>query len=412
MFDPFAKALSALNANSLAISVTGDNLTNLNTTAFKASRVEFTDLVTQFVTDGLEVGAGVGRPSTHRQYLQGALETTGNGLDAAIQGNGFFVVRDGAGSQLFTRSGNFTTDSVGNLTTLSGDRVQGWMAVNGVLSASGPVEDIVLPTSQLLTPTPTNEVTLRLNLNANEPVGTAFSAPLAVYDSLGATHVLTFSFTKSTSTDWDYDVLIPGEDLASGTPGTPSSLTNGTITFGPDGLVFAPAPPGNVPIAVSGLANGAADLAIDWNMFTPTSESLLTQYAQQSAVSSVDQNGEPAAQMIDIEVVTGGMLIARFTGGRQQAIAQLAVASIANPGSLASAGGNNFRLTSKSATPAIGPSGTGGRGEIKGASLESSTVDIASEFTKLIRYQRSYQAAAKLVTAADEITQETLNLKR
>lgn len=411
MFDPFATALSALNANAVAISVTGDNLANLNTTAFKGSRVSFDDLVTQFVTEGLEIGAGVGRPSTSRQYIQGAVEVTGNGLDAAIQGNGFFIVNDGSDSQLFTRSGGFTTDSVGNMVTTAGHNVQGWTAVNGVVAATGPIGDILLPTSGLLSPLPTTQIALRLNLDASQAAGATFSVPAEVVDSLGATHVVTFTFTKTSATDWDYDISIPGEDLTSGTLGTPSSLTTGTISFGPDGMVSAPAAPGLVPIAVAGLTNGAADLAIDWSLFTGP-QSMLTQFAQQSAVSSVSQDGEVPAEMINLEIIEGGLVVARFTGGREQVVAQVAIAAIANPGSLASAGNNAFRLTSKSAAPAIGPAGTGGRGEVRGAALESSTVDIASEFTHLIRYQRAYQANSRVVTTADEIAQETLNLKR
>jgi flagellar hook protein FlgE len=411
MFDPFATALSALNANAVAISVTGDNLANLNTTAFKGSRVTFDDLVTQFVTEGLEIGAGVGRPSTSRQYIQGAVEVTGSGLDAALQGNGFFIVNDGADSQLFTRSGGFTTDSVGNLVTSAGHNVQGWTAVNGVVAATGPIDDIVLPTSGLLSPLPTTEISMRLNLDASQAVGATFAVPAQVVDSLGATHVVTFTFTKTSATDWDYDITVPGEDIAAGTPGTPISVNNGAVSFGPDGMVAAPAAPGLVPIAIGGLNNGAADLAVDWSLFTGT-QSMLTQFAQQSAVSSVTQDGEVPAEMINLEIIEGGIIVARFTGGREQIVAQLAIAAIANPGSLASAGNNAFRLTSKSAAPAIGPAGTGGRGEVRGAALESSTVDIASEFTHLIRYQRAYQANSRVVTTADEIAQETLNLKR
>ncbi|MEX2301127.1 MAG: flagellar hook protein FlgE [Bryobacterales bacterium] len=411
MFDPFSTALSALNANAAAISVTGDNLANLNTVAFKGSRVSFDDLVTQFVTEGLEIGAGVGRPSTSRQYIQGAVEVTGTGLDAALQGNGFFVVRDASDSQLFTRSGNFTTDATGNLVTRGGHNVQGWAAVNGTVTPTGPISDIVLPTSGLLPPIATTEISMRLNLDASAAAGAAFSVPAEIVDSLGATHIVTFNFTKTSATDWDYDVMIPGEDLTSGTAGTPSSLATGTITFGPDGQITAPAAPGITPVAITGFTNGAADVAMDWNLFNGT-DSMLTQFSQQSAVSSVSQNGEVPAEMINLEITQGGLVVARFTGGREQVVAQLAVAAIANPGSMASAGNNSFRLTSKSAAPAIGPAGTGGRGDVRGAALESSTVDIASEFTRLIRYQRAYQANSRVVTTADEIAQETLNLKR
>ena len=194
MFDPFATALSALNANAVAISVTGDNLANLNTTAFKGSRVSFDDLVTQFVSEGLEIGAGVGRPSTNRQYIQGAVEVTGSGMDAAIQGNGFFIVNDGSDSQLFTRSGNFTTDSVGNLVTMAGHNVQGWTAVNGVVTPTGPIGDIMLPTSGLLAPIPSTQISMRMNLDASQAAGATFSVPAQVVDSLGATHIVTFTF--------------------------------------------------------------------------------------------------------------------------------------------------------------------------------------------------------------------------
>jgi flagellar hook protein FlgE len=411
MFDPFSTALSALNANAAAISVTGDNLANLNTIGFKGSRVTFDDLVTQFVSEGLEIGAGVGRPSTSRQYIQGAVEVTGTGLDAAIQGNGFFIINDGADSQLFTRSGNFTTDADGNLVTVAGDNVQGWTAVNGVVTPTGPISDIVLPTSGLLTPIATTQMSLQLNLDASGAPGATFSVPAEIVDSLGATHVVTYTFTKTSPTDWDFDVTIPGADLTSGTPGTPSSVTNGTISFGPNGQITSAAPPDVVPIAITGFTNGAADLTMDWNLFSGN-DSLLTQFSQQSAVSSVSQDGEVPAEMINLEITQGGLVVARFTGGREQVVAQLAVASIPNPGTMASAGNNAFRLTSKSAAPAIGPAGTGGRGQVRGAALESSTVDIASEFTHLIRYQRAYQANSRVVTTADEIAQETLNLKR
>jgi flagellar hook protein FlgE len=252
---------------------------------------------------------------------------------------------------------------------------------------------------------------MRLNLDASAAAGAAFSVPAEIVDSLGATHIVTFNFTKTSATDWDYDVMIPGEDLTSGTAGTPSSLTTGTISFGPDGQITTPAAPGITPVAITGFTNGAADVAMDWNLFNGT-DSMLTQFSQQSAVSSVSQDGEVPAEMINLEITQGGLVVARFTGGREQVVAQLAVAAIANPGSMASAGNNSFRLTSKSAAPAIGPAGTGGRGDVRGAALESSTVDIASEFTHLIRYQRAYQANSRVVTTADEIAQETLNLKR
>src|SRR5450432_2588236 len=124
MFTSFSTALSALNATSTAIDVTGNNLANLNTPGFKASQVAFRDLVTQSLGAGLgdtQVGFGTGTPLTVRQFTQGALQTSGGLLDAAVQGDGFFVVENAAHNQLYTRAGNFQTDMDGNLLTDTGD---------------------------------------------------------------------------------------------------------------------------------------------------------------------------------------------------------------------------------------------------------------------------------------------------
>ena len=412
MFSAFSTAISALNANSTALSVAGDNLANLNTTGFKASRTTFGDLVSQFATEGLEVGAGVGKPTTQRQFVQGSIESTGNALDASVQGSGFFVVRDSTNYTLFTRAGNFIVDSTGRLLTTSGERVQGWMGTNGVVNPSGPIQDILLPASGLLPPVPTTEVSVRMNLDASAAAGANFAVPAQVVDSLGETHTLTLSFTKASATDWDYEVTIPGEDLAAGTPGTPTVLTNGTVSFGPDGLLTAPAPPGMVSLSITGLANSAADSTVDWQLFDATSASMLTHFAQPSAVSSSSGDGTTAATLSSVQIVDGGLLMARFTNGVEQPVGMLAIAAIANPESMISEGNNNYRLTSTTASPAIGAGGTGGRGEVRGSTLESSTADIAQEFTNLIRFQRAYQANSRVVSTVDEVTQETLNLKR
>src|SRR5579863_3587440 len=143
----FSTALSALSAFSTAISVTGNNLANLNTVGFKTSEVSFHDLVTQSISAGLgntQVGFGVGTPTTAALYTQGALQTTGGPLDAAIQGDGFFLVEGPEGSTEYTRAGNFQTDSSGNLETATGQQVQGWTQTNGVLDTNGPPSAITI----------------------------------------------------------------------------------------------------------------------------------------------------------------------------------------------------------------------------------------------------------------------------
>jgi flagellar hook protein FlgE len=412
----FSVALSGLNADTLALDVVGNNLANLNTTGFKGSSISFQDLVSQSIANGMaQVGQGVGLPITSRNFTQGSIQLASGSYNAAIQGNGFFQVKNAAGNSLYTRAGDFHLDATGNLVTATGDRVQGWSAVNGVVSTTGATGDITVPASSLQTPTPTSNFSLNLNLNSaagiTGPTST-FSAPIQVVDSLGQTHTLTMTFTKTAANAWTYDIGIPGEDLASGTAGSPTSVGNGTLTFDANGKLTAPAPPDPVAVTVTGLADGASDLAVNWNIFNADQSSNITQFAQTSALSGSSQDGLTAAQVTQVAIADGGLIVANYSNGTKMVVGQLALASIANPESMIAVGNNNFELGVETATPAMGASGTGNRGTIEAGALESSTVDIAQEFTNLIVYQRSYQANSRVITTLDELTQDLLSMKR
>ena len=418
-FTSFSAALSALSANTTAIDVVGNNLANLSTTGFKASTVSFQDLVTESLGAGLgetQVGFGVGTPLTTREFNQGALQSTGGVDDAAIQGGGFFILSDPTGAQEFTRAGNFNVDANGNLLSASGASVQGWTTVNGVLDTNGPISDIKVPIGTLQPPVATTQFSASMNLNASATVGSTnatFSTPVTVYDSLGTSHVLTATFTETAGGTWNYSVSIPGEDLTSGTAGTPTVLTTGTVNFDQNGtLITPPATAGPVAVTATGLTDGAADLNLNWNLYDANQQPLLTQFAQNSAVSSISQNGQAAAQLVNVGIANGGQILANYSNGQQAVVGQLALASIVNPSSLLAVGNNNYEASSITAQPAIGIPDTGGRGQILGGQLESSTVDIATEFTNLIVYQRGYEANAKVVNTADQLSQDTINLIR
>ena len=411
MFTAFSTALSALNADSTAISVVGNNLANLNTTGFKDSEVSFHGLVTQSIGAGLgqtQVGFGVGTPVTMRQFSQGAIQSTGAPLDAAIQGNGFFVVTAPSGQQEFTRGGNFQVNSQGDLTTSTGEMVQGWTINNGVLNTNGPTSNINVPSGSLQTPRPTANTSTSLNLNASSPAGTTFSTSMTVYDSLGTGHVVTYSFTKSsTANQWNYSVSFPNGDLtAAGTPAT------GTLTFDSNGSLISPATTDPQPVLqATGLADGASDMNVTWNLYNGTTP-LITQYAQPSATSGLTQDGAAAANLTSVGIANSGQIVAQYSNGQQVIVGQMAMANIPNPQSLISAGDNDYVLGADTAIPAIGLPGTGGRGTVLGGSIEASTVDIATEFTNLIVYQRSYEANARMVTTIDQLSQDTIALKQ
>jgi flagellar hook protein FlgE len=310
-------------------------------------------------------------------------------------------------------------DLSGNLLTNTGERVQGWTTIDsttGAVNTSGPISDIVVPVGALQTPVVTSQFTVDLNLDASAAEGTssAFSTPMEVFDSLGGSHVLTINFQKTGPNQWQYDITIPGQDLSDGTAGTPSSITGatGTMTFGPDGRMTDPAAGSPIEFTIAGLANGASDVQISWDLYRANGGGRITQYGQPSAVSANAQNGSPAAQLVRVGLSDGGKILAQFSNGQQTMVGQVAMASVRNPESLIAVGNNNFQLSARSATPAIGVPGTGGRGTIIGGAIEYSTVDIAREFTNLIVLQRGYQANSRVITTVDELSQDTINLKR
>ncbi len=421
MFTSFSTALSALNADSTAIDVVGNDLANLNTPGYKATELCFSDLVTQSLGAGLgatQVGFGVAQPITEAQYSQqGAIQTSGGLVDAAIQGDGFFVVQDSSGNSLYTRAGNFQTDKSGNLTTAAGDFVQGWTTVDpttGQVDTNGAVSNIVVPVGTLKPPVATTQITASINLNASSAADATsdFSMPIPVYDSLGDSHVLTLNFQNTGGNTWSYQATIPGADISGGTAGTPFDISgaSGTLTFDSSGDLTSPAAGSPIAFTIPGLTDGASDMNISWNPYNSAGSSTITQFGQPSAYSATTQNGSAAVQLEQVGIGTGGQILAEYTNGSQVVVGQVALASISNPATLIAAGSNNLQLSSLTGNPAVGMPGTGGRGTIVGGSVEASTVDIATEFTNLIVYQRAYEANAHVVTTADQLSQDTINL--
>ncbi len=403
-------ALSGLNADSSAINVIGNDLANLNTTGYKASEVDFSDLMSQSIGVGgitNQVGLGVATPVVVPQYTQGSIQTTGGPTDAAIEGNGFFMVQGQNNQTLYTRDGSFEVNATGQLVTATGQNVLGWSAVNGTVNPSGAVGALSVPLGATIPATATTSMNLALNLNSQAATGATFSAPVQVIDSQGASHTLTVTFTNAGQNSWNYAVTIPANDLASG--GNPSIAT-GTMTFDANGNLSSPAAAQDPQtLNVTGLADGASDLTINWNLYSNNAPTI-TQVAEASGVSGTTQNGFAAGQISNVALQNGGLLVASYSNGQQLTVGQLAMASITNPDSLTSAGNNDLAATATTGTPSVGAAGTGSLGQIASGALESSTVDIAQEFTNLLTFQRSYQANSRVITTMDELTQETINL--
>jgi flagellar hook protein FlgE len=418
MFNVFSTALSALDATSTAIDVVGNNLANMDTTGFKGSDMAFSDLISQSIGDngGTQVGFGTAVPLTIQDFSQGAIQSETSPLDAAIQGSGFFITQNANGNTQYTRDGTFSVDNSGNLVTATGADVQGWTAVDaaGNIDTSGLIGNITINSGALKPPVVSTTMTVSLNLNSASTADatSAFSTPVTVYDSLGTSHVVTLDFQKTGSNTWSYQATLPGSDVTAGTAGTPFDIPNasGTLTFDSTGQLTSPAAGSPVVIAIPGLSDGATDMSVTWNPYNSAGAGLITQFGQASASSGSTQNGAPAAQLVSVGIESGGTVVASYSDGATATVGQIATAAIGNPNTLVNAGNNDFTVSATTDIPAVGLPGSGGRGTVVGSALEASNVDLATQFTNLIQFQRSYEANAHVVTTADQLTQDTINL--
>jgi flagellar hook protein FlgE len=409
MFTAFSTALSGLNAMTTAIDVVGNNLANLNTTGYKNQSVSFEDLVAQSLSgnESTQIGLGTSQPSTSAQFIQGAIQTTNGSFDGAINGAGFFVVKNSDGQDLYTRAGDFQVDKNGYLVTQTGERVQGWVAnSSGVVNPSGALNDIQVPVGQALSAQPTTAFSAILNLNSSTAPGATWSTgAINVIDSLGNSVPLNVTFTKDplVAGQWNYNITGTGTTVTGG---------SGSLQFDNAGNLTTPsAANGSIPLSLSGFTDGSANMAVNWNLYGPNGSANISQYSEASNLSGSSQNGQPAAVLTGVSLQNGGKIMATYSNGaQQQVVAQLSLASIRNPQSLQDVGNNNFELGADSATPTIGASGAGGLGVIDGGAVESSTVDIATEFSNLLTYERSYQANSRVVTVSDELAQDAVNL--
>jgi flagellar hook protein FlgE len=254
-------------------------------------------------------------------------------------------------------------------------------------------------------------VDLNLNSAAAADATSTFTTPVTVYDSLGTSHILTVTFQKTDVNTWSYQVSIPGSDVTAGTAGTPYDIpgASGTLTFDTNGQLTSPAAGSPISVQIPGLSDGATDLNIAWDPYN-NGVGRITQFGQASAASASSQDGISAAELVSVSIAQGGAITAQYSNGVQSIVGQLAMAAISNPSTLVDAGTNNFQLSAASADPSVGVPGTGGRGTVVGEALEASNVDLGTQFTSLINYQRSYEANAHVVTTADQLSQDTINL--
>jgi flagellar hook protein FlgE len=422
----FSSAITGLNNNAQAINVISNNLANLNTTAFKASRTSFAELVgaiTGTSDSGNPIQPGLGSTISGITAIntQGSIQSTGKTSDAAIDGNGFFVVDTGNG-QGYTRAGNFGFDPNGDLITADGFKVMGYPAVNGVVNKAGGLADIVVPKGSSLTPKATENMGISANLDNRAALNDTFATSVQVIDSLGASHVATITFTNAgttpgVGTSWTWAATIPAVDAGGASTDPPVSVGTGSITFDSAGTMaeidgVATGTATNPSLNITGLTDGGTDMTINFGLLDASGNPRLTGFAADSNVSASTQDGYQSGVLKDISINSDGTVEGVYDNGKSLPLAQLALANFPNTEGLGKLEGSTFIASGLAGEPSIGTPGSGGRGTLTGAALEGSNVDIAQEFTNLIIAQRGYQACSRIITTTDQIYQDTVNLKQ
>lgn len=399
-------AISSLSAHKSYMDVVSDNISNVNTTGFKASRAKFQSQMAEMINPGSaptpevggmnpsQIGLGARMTAVTPNLNQGSLNATSRNTDMAVQGNGFFMYRNDT-DVFYSRDGAVRIDADGYLVNeANGYFLQGWTAEDSGLGmtvdSSQPTGDIQLPlnTSQARA---TEDATIGGNLDSSTSVGDTYEVTFGVYDSLGDLQNITLTFERASDSEWDW--------TASGT----GVSGNGTITFDTNGM-FDSATANTVTVTGSG---GAANTVFDIDF------SNATMLSSANDISVTYQDGLAAGGFTSFKISNPtGMIYGLFTNGEQQLVGQVSLASFVNPAGLERINQNLFMQGLNSGDPSVGEANTGGRGSINSGYLEASNVDLAQEFTNMIIAQRGFQASSRVITTSDEMLQELVNIKR
>ena len=421
--------VSGINANGNAMNIIGDNIANVNTVGFKSSRAIFADLLSAEI-GGTKIGLGSRLASANRLFVQGGVETTSSPTDIAVQGRGLFMLKDSQGITYYSRAGEFTVDKNGNLTNPAGLVVQG-IALDASGAPTSGVTDVVI-SQAVVSPSATDTVGIVVNLDATKTTPTPaipadaagteaipgtwfaasnFSTVVTIYDSLGQAHDLNVLFRKTaTANQWAYRVVANADEVSGGTAGDLRQINaaGGLLAFKTDGTLDTAA--SNITnIGPVTWADGAAAQTITAAKILFTDSS---QFALPSAVSEITQNGTPSGVLKGISVGTDGVITGQFSSGAVQPLFRISLADFPALEGLKHVGNSLFLQSPDSGQALVGSPGDGGFGTVLSGALELSTVDLATEFVKMVTTQRGFQASSRIITVTDTLLEEVSNLKR
>lgn len=410
MIGSLYSGISGLKANTSAMAVIGDNIANVDTNGFKASRVSFANIFSSTLSQtSLQIGRGVTLNGVNPQWEAGSLENTNSATDLSINGAGLFVVNDpSTGIAYYTRAGKFEWDRDGNLVTPDGFIVQGY-SVDPTTGAMGTIGDIVMPNGTSA-PSPTQNISFGLNLDSDAAVGDTFTSSITTYDSLGSEAILDVVFTR-VAAGWDWTVNVTHDNPLA------ASASTGTIAFDANGNLDPAActpPNANPTIELTNVDPATSPQTMTWNYLDTAgaTDGSVTGYSSPSSKTAQSQDGYPSGSLQSVAVDEDGFFTGIYSNGSMLPFAQIALADFPSYSGLAKQGSNLYAESLASGQALIGSPNSAGMGSIAPSTLEMSNVDLGTEFVEMITTQRAFQANSKVITTSDEILNELLNIKR
>ena len=425
----FQQGLSGLTASARNLEVIGNNVANASTVGAKVARSEFADVYARAISGGASsIGLGVSQTAVTQQFSQGSFQSTDNPLDMAINGGGFFQLKDSGGALSYTRNGQFKVDRDGLITNVQGAKLMGHPANSLGVLVPGPAQPLTLPTAGIK-PSTTGNVNLELNLDARSPTRLdplvtpviSFSdsktynnaTSVNVYDSKGQEVALTYYFQKSGGDAWSVYAAANGSPVNPDGAGNPQAI--GVLKFPADGS--APINPLDPTLALTPFS---LDVPATTNSQGAVTEPIvgiklelaqLTQYGAIFGVTNVTQDGFPPGQLSSIKIQPNGIVMASYSSGQSSPIGQVQLATFRNVQGLQPLGGNAWSATYESGDPITGTPDAGNLGALQSGVVEQSNVDLTNELVQMMVAQRIYQANAQTIKTQDSVLQTLVNLR-
>ena len=402
----FQQALSGLNAASRSLDVIGHNIANAGTTGMKSSRAEFAEIYASSAGSigGTNVGLGVEVGAVAQQFTQGTLTITGNDLDVAINGKGFFQVKATDGTTSYTRAGNFKLDKDGNIVTNNGSAVMGYPTDPAGVRQSFDAQPLRLPTGTPIPAKQTTKMSAEITLDASAAVAATAVPPtpiqtygtsLTAFDPQGLEIPVGMYFTKTANNSWQVRTSINGSDPAASTPFNVNFLADGSLD---------PATP-IPPLTLASPNDPALTFAVTLDL------SKMTQVNSRFAVADLAQDGYTSGALTGIKIEDSGILTATYSNGQTQAAGQVALINFRNAQGLSPTGSGYWVETAGSGQPVRGAPGEGTFGQLRSGALEESNVDLTAELVNMMTTQRAYQANAQTIKTQDQVMSTLVNLR-